>query len=73
MGVQGGLGGPGCLGGSRGWSRGVQKFWGASRRRLKHEKIRKTFRSCMARLLSSYIQDFVQQVPVGQMGGKGEG
>ena len=34
---------------------------------LKTRKTRKTLRSCMARLLRSYIQDFVQEVPVGQM------
>ena len=36
-------------------------------KRLKHEKTRKTLRNCMASLLRSNIQDFVQEVPVGQM------
>ena len=61
----------GCRGvrGSRGvWggSRGLQGRSG-SEKRLKHEKTRKTLRNCMASLLRSSIQDFVQEVPVGQM------
>ena len=45
----------GCLGGVQGVS-GVQRFWAE----------RKMVRNCMASLLRS-IQDFVQEVPVGQM------
>ena len=33
----------------------------------KHQKTRKTLRNCMASLLRSNSQDFVQEVPVGQM------
>ena len=33
----------------------------------KTQKRRKTLRNCMASLLRSNIQDFVQEVPVGQM------
>ena len=51
-------GGPGVPGGLGG-------VW--AEKRLKHEKNGKTLRSCMARLLRSNIQDFVQEVPVGQM------
>ena len=39
-------------------SGGVQRFW--AEKRLKTRKIRKTLRNCMA-------QDFVQEVPVGQI------
>ena len=67
-GVQGGSrgsravwGGPGVPGGSRG---GPELFGG---KRLEHEKTRKTLRNCVASLLRSNIQDFVQEVPVGQM------
>ena len=33
----------------------------------KNTKTRKTLRNCMASLLRSNIQDFVQEVPVGQI------
>ena len=39
----------------------------AEKRLKKHEKTRKTLRNGMASLLRSNIQDFVQEVPVGQM------
>ena len=66
QGLQGGLWGvgvqavQGCLGGSRGLG-GVSGGSGQ-----KHEKTRKTLRSCMARLLRSNIQDFMQDAPVGK-------
>ena len=54
--MHGGAGGPGVSGGGPGGSRGgpggVQRFW------AENEKTRKTPRN---------IQDFVQEVPVGQM------
>ena len=69
-GVQGEVQGvQGCLRGVQGVpgvvQGGVQRFW--AEKRLKHEKTRKTLRNCMASLLRSNIQDFVQEVPVGQM------
>ena len=62
QGVQGCLGGVqgvpgGVLGGSRGFGR----------KNVKTRKTRKTLRNCMASLLRSDIQDFVQEVPAGQM------
>ena len=56
--------GPGFQGGPRA-VQGVQSIRGE--KTVKHEKSRKTRRSCVARLLRSSIQDFVQEVPVGQM------
>ena len=64
----GGSRGSGCLGGGPGGSRGSRggpEVLGG--KRIKHEKTRKTLRNCMASLLRSNIQDFVQEVPVGQM------
>ena len=58
-------GGQGCLGGCRGFQggfRGVQRGFGP-----KHKKTRQTLRNCVASLLRSNIQDFVQEVPLGQM------
>ena len=59
--MRGGAGGPGvqgCLGGSRGFqgrSRGVERFWAEKRLNTKN------------RNMATNIQDFVQEVPVGQM------
>ena len=61
--MQGGSRGPGVSGvGFRGFQTGVGGVLGQ-----KHEKTRKTLRNCVASLLRSNIQDFVQEVPVGQM------
>ena len=45
---------------------GVQSFWGHSERKMgkRYENIRKIFRSYIARLLRSYIQDFAQEIPI---------
>ena len=57
-GVQGGPGGPGVSGGVPGQVQGgVQRFW--AEKRLKHQKAENA--------LPTNIQDFVQEVPVGQM------
>ena len=61
--------------GGPGGSRGVQGVPGGvqggpevlGEKRLKQQKTRKMLRNCMASLLRSNIQDFVQEVPVGQM------
>ena len=63
--MQGGPGGPGVSGGGPGvpgiFLGGSRFFFG------KLEKTRKTLWNCMASLLRSNIQDFVQEVRVGQM------
>ena len=41
----------------------LSKLGGVGGPGKKHEKTRKTFRSCMARLLRSYIQDFFRCPP----------
>ena len=53
---------------SRGGPGGSGGVWRGPGRGRKNLKTRKKLRSCMARRLRRNIQDFVQEVPVGQMG-----
>ena len=62
QGSRGVWGGPGGSRGSRG---GPEALGGKTAK--KHEKTRKTLRNCMASLLRSNIQNFVEEVPLGQM------
>ena len=48
--------------GVQGGPGGLEVLGAFGEKRLKHEKTRKTLRSCMARLLCSNIQHFVQEV-----------
>ena len=64
MGCLGGVQGvPGGVQGVSGGAGGVQRFWAKKR---KHQK---NAPELYGRRLRSNIQDFVQEVPVGQMGG----